>query len=168
MQSLSLLIVIASTCGVVKKFSCDNKKGELFYEHQLFRSCVSCFVTKILTLGSTGDEVIYEGKECSYVISGLAELTDYDFKLRAWTEGDEESAVSGVVKATTFRAGRITLYCVIQNDGNLSTNEKKKNVIIILYLKCGFISISFSFKCAQRSPSSFCNGLTNQICLEPP
>ena len=58
-------------------------------------------------MGLTGDEVIYEGKEKSFVISGLGELTDYEFKLRAWTEGDEESAVSGVVKATTFRAGRI-------------------------------------------------------------
>ena len=56
-------------------------------------------------LDSTGDEIIYEGKETSYVVSGLEEMTEYSFKVRAWTHGDEESAVSNVAKAATFRAG---------------------------------------------------------------
>jgi len=55
-------------------------------------------------LDSAGDEIIYEGKETSYVVSGLEEMTEYCFKVRAWTHGDEESAVSNVVKAVTFRA----------------------------------------------------------------
>ena len=40
------------------------------------------------------------------MVSGLEEVTEYEFKLRAWTDEDEESAVSDVIKATTFRAGR--------------------------------------------------------------
>lgn len=52
-----------------------------------------------------GEEIVYEGPERSFIVSGLEELTEYEFKLRAWTDEDEESAVSEVVKATTFRAG---------------------------------------------------------------
>ncbi|XP_065063190.1 uncharacterized protein LOC135689776 [Rhopilema esculentum] len=50
------------------------------------------------------DEIVYEGPQTSFVVSGLEEVTEYVFKLRAWTDEDEESGVSETVKATTFRA----------------------------------------------------------------
>ena len=39
-------------------------------------------------------------------MSGLSEKTEYEFKLRAWTDEHEESATSDTVQATTFRAGK--------------------------------------------------------------
>ena len=57
------------------------------------------------------DEIVYEGPETSFVVSGLEEVTEYVFKLRAWTDEDEESGVSEIVKATTFRAGKLNFFC---------------------------------------------------------
>eukprot|EP00794_Sanderia_malayensis_P011951 gene11951-13188_t len=51
-----------------------------------------------------GDEMVYEGQETSYIMSDLKEMTNYEFKIRAWTNEDEESSFSEVASATTFRA----------------------------------------------------------------
>lgn len=51
-----------------------------------------------------GDEIVYEGPGRSFVVSGLDELTEYEFRLRAMTDEDEESVISDFVKGATFRA----------------------------------------------------------------
>ena len=53
---------------------------------------------------------MYEGEKTSFVMSGLSEKTEYEFKVRAWTDEHEESATSDTVQATTFRAGKNIYY----------------------------------------------------------
>lgn len=47
---------------------------------------------------------MYSGTESNFVTRGLKEKTEYEFRLRAFTEDDEESFVSESVTVQTFRA----------------------------------------------------------------
>jgi len=51
-----------------------------------------------------GDKIIYTGPELTFTTSGLKERTDYEFRLRAFTEDEEESFVSDGSVIQTFRA----------------------------------------------------------------
>eukprot|EP00111_Clytia_hemisphaerica_P004757 TCONS_00013674-protein len=50
------------------------------------------------------DKVVYTGNECAFTTRHLKEKTEYEFRLRAFTEDDEESFVSESVTVQTFRA----------------------------------------------------------------
>lgn len=50
------------------------------------------------------DKSVFSGTETSFTTRGLRERTEYEFRLRAFTEDDEESFVSESVIVQTFRA----------------------------------------------------------------
>lgn len=52
---------------------------------------------------------MYTGSEPSYLTTGLKERTEYEFRLRAFTDDDEESFVSESCTVQTFRASKFSL-----------------------------------------------------------
>jgi len=50
------------------------------------------------------DKIVYTGNETSFTTRALKEKTEYEFRLRAFTEDDEESFVSESCTVQTFRA----------------------------------------------------------------
>ena len=53
----------------------------------------------------TDDNNVYTGTELTYTACDLKERTEYEFRLRAFTEDDEESFPSDGSIIQTFRAG---------------------------------------------------------------
>ena len=56
------------------------------------------------------DKVVYTGNELTYTCRGLKERTDYEFRLRAFTDDEEESFISDGSVIQTFRASMTMTY----------------------------------------------------------